>query len=54
MIRESRGTTLLIPPGGEETVEREMAEELGPTMGHGCYEDEAAGDPRREPVVKSE
>ena len=59
LCRKSRGTTLLIVPGGkpegdeteEQALGREIEEELGTTVSAiehcGRYEDEAAGDPRR-------
>jgi len=59
LCRKSRGTSLLILPGGkpegdeteEQALKREIQEELGTTVGaiehFGRYEDEAAGDPRR-------
>ena len=59
LCRKSRGTSLLILPGGkpegdeteEQALEREIEEELGTTVSaieqFGDYEDEAAGDPRR-------
>ena len=59
LCRKSRGTMLLILPGGkpdggeteEQALEREIEEELGTTVSaiehFGRYEDEAAGDPRR-------